>query len=109
MCLGSGQRTQAADFNTGEFSRIASERGVFTVSIDSDPGVVEANYLQTKDRKQKTLHPLLVDLRLSLGQTLRPTPAGLSGSAKGSRLPLDVTPIVSWPWHSFIAVSGWAV
>ena len=48
--------------NTGEFSRIASERGVFTVSIDSDPGVVEANYLHTKDRKQKTLHPLLVDL-----------------------------------------------
>ncbi len=48
--------------NTGEFSRIASKRGAFTVSIDSDPGVVEANYLEAKRRKESNIHPLLVDL-----------------------------------------------
>lgn len=48
--------------NTGVFSRIAADRGAFTVSIDNDPGVVEANYLQAKRGKEKNLHPLLVDL-----------------------------------------------
>lgn len=48
--------------NTGEFSRIASSRGAFTVSIDSDPGVVEANYLEAKRRKETNIHPLLIDL-----------------------------------------------
>ncbi len=47
--------------NTGVFSRIASQRGSFTVSIDSDPGVVEANYLQTKEQKERKLLPLLID------------------------------------------------
>ena len=48
--------------NTGAFSRIASDQGAFTVSIDSDPGAVEANYLQSKRGNEKRLHPLLVDL-----------------------------------------------
>lgn len=48
--------------NTGTFSRLASGRGVLTVSIDSDPGVVEANYLRTKQEQDKYLYPLLVDL-----------------------------------------------
>lgn len=48
--------------NTGVFSRLASQRGIFTVSIDSDPGVVEENYLQAKQQKDINLHPLLVDL-----------------------------------------------
>lgn len=48
--------------NTGVFSRIASEQGIFTVSMDSDPGVVEANYLQIKHQKEMQLHPLLIDL-----------------------------------------------
>ena len=48
--------------NTGEFSRIACELGAFTVSLDSDPGVVEANYRETKRRSEKDLHPLLIDL-----------------------------------------------
>ena len=34
--------------NTGVFSRVASQSGIFTVSIDSDPGAVEANYLFSK-------------------------------------------------------------
>ena len=48
--------------NTGVFSRIAADRGAFTVAIDNDPGVVEANYLQTKHGKEQNLHPLLIDL-----------------------------------------------
>ena len=48
--------------NTGEFSRIASAREALTVSIDSDPGAVELNYLKTKRRKDVHVHPLLIDL-----------------------------------------------
>lgn len=48
--------------NTGAFSRIASAQGAFTVSIDNDPGAVEANYLRAKHDNMKNIHPLLVDL-----------------------------------------------
>ena len=48
--------------NTGLFSRIASQQDIFTVSMDSDPGVVEANYLQARREKDQRLHPLLIDL-----------------------------------------------
>lgn len=48
--------------NTGVFSRIAAGRGAFTVSMDNDPGVVEANYLESKRGGESHLHPLLVDL-----------------------------------------------
>ena len=48
--------------NTGIFSRIAADRGAFTLSIDNDPGVVEANYLQVKREGETNLHPLLIDL-----------------------------------------------
>ncbi len=48
--------------NTGLFSRIASQKGIFTLSMDSDPGVVEANYLQAKREQDRCLHPLLIDL-----------------------------------------------
>ena len=48
--------------NIGEFSRIASQSGVLTVSMDSDPGVVEENYLQCRRQKEKNLHPLWSDL-----------------------------------------------
>ena len=48
--------------NTGEYSRIASQRGVLTISMDSDPGVVEQNYLQSRRQKEKNLHPLWYDL-----------------------------------------------
>ncbi|MCY3779667.1 MAG: hypothetical protein OXG78_05105 [Chloroflexi bacterium] len=47
--------------NDGVFSRIASRKQAFTVSIDSDPGVVEANYIQAKAQKEAHLHPLLID------------------------------------------------
>jgi hypothetical protein len=54
--------------NTGVFSRIASERGVYTVSMDIDPSCVEINYLQALKNKEKNLLPLLIDLN-------NPTPA----------------------------------
>lgn len=48
--------------NTGEFSRLASGAGAFTVSADNDPGVVEANYLRVKADQEQNLLPLLLDL-----------------------------------------------
>ena len=41
---------------------MAAARGAFTVSMDNDPGVVEANYLQAKREKATRSHPLLVNL-----------------------------------------------
>ena len=48
--------------NTGEFSRLASNKGIFTVSFDIDPKAVEHNYQQVKTRQEKQLLPLLLDL-----------------------------------------------
>jgi hypothetical protein len=48
--------------NVGRYSRIASELGAFTVSIDSDPGAVEQNYLQMASAGDELLMPLLADL-----------------------------------------------
>ncbi|MDE2951535.1 MAG: SAM-dependent methyltransferase [Chloroflexota bacterium] len=62
--------------NTGAFSRIASDQGAFTVSIDSDPGAVEANYLQSIGLNETQLHPLLVDLT---------NPSAALGWANGER------------------------
>src|SRR5947207_1091952 len=44
--------------NTGEFSRLASDRGIDTVAFDIDPAAVEKNYLQTRQRGEKHLLPL---------------------------------------------------
>jgi len=54
--------------NTGIFSRIASQKGIFTVSMDSDPSVVEQNYLQVKKNNDANILPLWIDI-------LNPTPA----------------------------------
>jgi ribosomal protein L11 methylase PrmA len=48
--------------NTGEFSRIASEADIPTVSFDIDPAAVDFNYCQVRDRQEKNLLPLLLDL-----------------------------------------------
>jgi hypothetical protein len=48
--------------NTGRFSRIASEQGIFTVSMDFDAGAVEANYQLARSKAEKTILPLVVDL-----------------------------------------------
>ena len=48
--------------NTGEFSRIASEKGIFTVAFDIDPGAVVKNYLQVRKDRDENLLPLIMDL-----------------------------------------------
>ena len=48
--------------NTGVFSRIASEKGISTTSIDFDPAAVEANFQQGRKDGAKNLLPLVGDL-----------------------------------------------
>ncbi|MBN1453042.1 MAG: hypothetical protein JW963_18640 [Anaerolineales bacterium] len=48
--------------NNGEFSRIASAAGIYTVSSDIDPAAVEQNYRHMRQQKEKNLLPLLLDL-----------------------------------------------
>ena len=48
--------------NTGVFSRIASNKGIPTISMDIDPGCVEKSYLQALNNGEKNLLPLWVDL-----------------------------------------------
>ncbi len=48
--------------NVGFFSRISRTMGIPTVSMDIDPACVEKNYRQVRDRDEKDLLPLLVDL-----------------------------------------------
>lgn len=48
--------------NNGEFSRIASRAGIYTVSSDIDPAAVEKNYLQMRKDKDENLLPLRLDL-----------------------------------------------
>jgi ribosomal protein L11 methylase PrmA len=48
--------------NTGEFSRIASQQNIFTVSADLDPIAAEKNYLHVKKHQEKNILPLIIDL-----------------------------------------------
>jgi ribosomal protein L11 methylase PrmA len=48
--------------NTGMFSLIAAETYTNVISFDIDPGAVEKNYLNTKDKGIKNVLPLLQDL-----------------------------------------------
>ena len=48
--------------NTGLYSRLASSRGIPTISADIDPLAVEANYLTLKNAPEEPLLPLLIDL-----------------------------------------------
>lgn len=48
--------------NNGEFSRIASEAGIYTISSDIDPTAVEINYRQMRKDEEKQLLPLVLDL-----------------------------------------------
>jgi hypothetical protein len=47
--------------NVGKFSRIASQRGMFTVAFDVDPGAVESNYLDCNSRNEAHILPLIMD------------------------------------------------
>jgi hypothetical protein len=48
--------------NTGVFSRLASRRGIPTVAFDIDPVAVELNYRECRDKGEKNLLPLIMDL-----------------------------------------------
>lgn len=48
--------------NTGEFSRIASRKGIHTISADLDPLAVEKNYLNIKKFNEKNILPLMIDI-----------------------------------------------
>lgn len=48
--------------NVGRFSRIASERGIFTVAWDFDAACVEAGYRLARERGERRFLPLLLDL-----------------------------------------------
>ena len=48
--------------NRGEFSKVASDLGRYTVSLDIDPVAVETNYINCKNSGETGLLPLLHDL-----------------------------------------------
>ena len=48
--------------NTGVFSRIASDKGIDTISFDIDPACVEINYLTAIERGETNILPLFLDL-----------------------------------------------
>jgi hypothetical protein len=48
--------------NTGLFSRIASDRDLFTLAFDIDPSAVEINYRQVRKNEETSLLPLLFDM-----------------------------------------------
>ncbi len=48
--------------NMGLFSRIASDKGIPTVSFDIDPSAVEKNYLESVKRGETCTLPLVLDL-----------------------------------------------
>jgi len=66
--------------NTGLFSRIASKKGIQTISFDIDPAAVERNYLESKKNNESSILPLILDLS-------NPTPA--LGWANKERMSLD--------------------
>lgn len=48
--------------NTGAFSRLASDRGIFTIAFDVDPDAVSQNYIQVRKNHEADLLPLVIDL-----------------------------------------------
>jgi len=48
--------------NVGLFSRVASEKGILTISFDVDPECVEQNYLESVRKGESHILPLLLDL-----------------------------------------------
>jgi hypothetical protein len=48
--------------NTGEFSRLASSRGIFTLAFDIDPAAVEMNYQRNSKVGETKMLPLLMDI-----------------------------------------------
>jgi hypothetical protein len=73
--------------NNGEFSRLASDKGIPTVAWDIDPSAVEQNYQKIKSAKEQNLLPLVLDLT-------NPSPAlGWANAERagfGQRGPVDI-------------------
>ncbi len=65
--------------NVGVFSRLASERGIYTVAFDMDPAAVEKNYRQAAASGDTQLLPLVADLT---------NPSGAMGWAERERMSL---------------------
>lgn len=48
--------------NVGVFGRVASDKGIETISFDIDPAAVEKNYLETIKKSESNILPLVLDL-----------------------------------------------
>jgi hypothetical protein len=48
--------------NNGEFSRIASDRGIYTVAFDIDSNAISKAYIQVRKDREANLLPLVMDL-----------------------------------------------
>jgi hypothetical protein len=48
--------------NIGVYSRIASDKGIFTLAFDIDPSCVEENFRETIKKNEQNILPLLIDL-----------------------------------------------
>jgi ribosomal protein L11 methylase PrmA len=48
--------------NNGTFSRLASDKGIFTVAFDVDPGAVSENYVRVRKARDVNLLPMVMDL-----------------------------------------------
>ena len=48
--------------NTGVYSRLASDRGISTVSFDIDPAAVEKHYRRVREQSEERILPLVMDL-----------------------------------------------
>jgi ribosomal protein L11 methylase PrmA len=86
--------------NTGVFSRISADAGILTISSDIDPAAVEKNYLDTKQKKEKNLVPLVLDLT-------NPSPAIGWGNAErdsfSGRGPVDLVMALALVHHLAIS------
>jgi ribosomal protein L11 methylase PrmA len=82
--------------NTGEYSRLASSRGIQTVSFDIDPACVERNYRAANEANDRNVLPLLADLT-------NPSPAaGWASSERQSfadRGPVDLVMALALVHH----------
>jgi ribosomal protein L11 methylase PrmA len=82
--------------NDGTFSRLASDAGVETIAFDLDPAAVDRNYRTVKERGERLLLPLLMDLS-------NPTPAlGWANAERMSlveRGPADVALVLALVHH----------
>ncbi len=56
--------TMVWDFgaNTGDFSRLASRKGISTISIDIDPAAVEQGYLKSVADNDRNIQHIIIDL-----------------------------------------------